>query len=119
LGFAVPIDLVIGVLTDLIESGEVHHALLGIRGDTVFAERNGAEYPVGIGVTGILDNSAYEAAGGQINDVITEVDGVTVTTQDELLTRIRFYRADDVIPLTVLRADSTIELITTMGRLLQ
>ncbi|HEY5889281.1 MAG TPA: trypsin-like peptidase domain-containing protein [Acidimicrobiia bacterium] len=119
LGFAVPIDMAVGVIADLIEQGEVNHALLGIRGDTVFAERDGAEYPVGVGVSGILDNSAYEMAGGQINDVITQVDGVTVTTQDELLTRIRFYRADDEVPLTVLRGSSTIELVPIMGRLQQ
>jgi S1-C subfamily serine protease len=119
LGFAVPIDMAVGVIADLIDQGKVDHALLGIRGDTVFAERNGAEYPVGIGVSGILDDSAYEMAGGQVNDVITQVDGVTVTTQDELLTRIRFYRADDEVPLTVLRSNSTIELVPTMGRFQQ
>lgn len=117
LGFAVPIDMATGVIADLIRDGEVDHALLGIRGDTVLAEQGGAEYPVGVGVTGILGNSAFEAAGGQVNDVITRVGGVEVTTQDDLLTQIRFYRAGDEVPITVLRADSTLELNTTMGRL--
>jgi serine protease Do len=117
LGFAVPIDMAAGVIADLINDGEVAHALLGIRGDTVLAEEGGAEYPVGVGVTGILDNSAFELSGGQVNDVITAVGGVPVATQDALLTQIRFYRAGDQVPITVLRADSAVELDTTMGRL--
>lgn len=117
LGFAVPIDMATRVIQDLIEMGTVNHALLGIRGSTVLAERGGAEYPVGVGVTGILDNSAYENAGGQINDVITSVGGSPVTTQDELLTRLRFLRAEDMVAITVLRADAELELNATMGLL--
>lgn len=117
LGFAVPIDMAVGVIADLVEEGEVRHALLGIQGNTALAERDGAEYPVGVGVAGILDDSAYEQAGGLVNDVITRVDGDPVTTQDELLTKLRFLRAGDEVPITVLRADQVIELSTTMGRL--
>lgn len=117
LGFAVPIDIANGVIGDLIRDGDVAHALLGIRGDTVLAEQGGAEYPVGVGVTGVLGNSAFEEAGGKINDVITRVGEVDITTQDDLLTQIRFYRAGDEVPITVLRADSTLVLDTTMGRL--
>jgi S1-C subfamily serine protease len=58
-------------------------------------------------------------AGWQDNDVITQFDGVTVTTQDELLTRNRYNRADDEVPLTVLRSNSTIEMVPTMGRFQQ
>lgn len=117
LGFAVPIDMVVGVVNDLIENGRVDHALLGIRGDTAFAEAGNAEYPVGVIVTGILDASAYAAAGGQVNDVITAIAGDPVVTLDEMLTRIRMLRADDIVTITILRGDSETQLTATMGQL--
>ncbi len=117
LGFAVPIDIAVGVIEDLIEDGDVDHALLGITGETAFAERGGAEFPVGVLITSIMGGSAYEDAGGQINDVITSIDGVPIDTIDELLSRIRFLRAGDVARIEVLRADDEIVLEATMGLL--
>ena len=117
LGFAVPIDIAVGVIEDLIEDGDVDHALLGITGETAFAERGGAEFPVGVLITSIMGGSAYEDAGGQINDVITSIDGVPIDTIDELLSQIRFLRAGDVARIEVLRADDEIVLEATMGLL--
>lgn len=117
LGFAVPIDIATGVINDLIEDGEVAHALLGIEGETAFATSEGAGFPVGVLVTDILRNSAYEAAGGQINDVIISIDDLPIDTLDELLARIRFLRAGDVATMVILRGDAQLELEATMGLL--
>ena len=62
-GFAIPIDMAIGVADDLIEFGEVSHALLGIQGGTYLAEHSGAEFPVGVLVEDLSTGSAYGAAG--------------------------------------------------------
>lgn len=117
LGFAVPIDLAIGIANDLIEDGVVEHAFLGIRGDTVYVAENGAQYPVGVVVDEILPGSAFGEAGGQINDVVTAIDGEAVTTYDGLLTELRFRRAGDTVTVAVSRADSATELTVTLGRL--
>jgi S1-C subfamily serine protease len=117
LGFAVPIDIATGVINDLIENGEVDHAVLGIAGETAFATSDGAGFPVGVLVTDILGNSAYELAGGQVNDVIVSVDTVRIDTLDELLTYIRSLRAGDVVEMEILRGDAQLELEATMGLL--
>jgi len=117
LGFAVPIDLAVGVANDLIESGEVRHALIGIRGGTALAEEDGAAYPVGVLVDNLTSGSAFEDAGGQINDVIVAVDGHEVRTLDSLLARLRRLRAGDTIPVRILRADSETTLDVTLGLL--
>lgn len=117
LGFAVPINMAVGVVTDLIEDGVVRHALLGVRGETALASAGEARYPVGVAVTGILDNSSYESAGGQVNDVVTAIAGEPVTTLDQMLTKIRLLRAGDVVTITVLRADTETQLSATMGLL--
>jgi S1-C subfamily serine protease len=115
LGFAVPIDMAAGVIADLIDNGEVTHAVLGIQGDTAFANRDGADFPVGVIVTDILRDSAYQSAGGQINDVITSVDGDAIDTLDELLARLRFMRAGDTAVVVILRGQAQLELEATMG----
>ncbi len=117
LGFAVPTEIAIGVANDLIESGEVRHAVLGITGTTAYAEEGAARYPVGILVEGITDGSAYEAGGGRINDVIVEVDAEPVNTLDSLLARLRRLRAGDTIPVRILRSDANTTLDVTLDRL--
>jgi S1-C subfamily serine protease len=117
LGFAVPVDIAVGVANDLIEDGVVQHALMGIEGSTAWAEDNGAEFPVGVLVTSLFNNSAYQDAGGQINDVIVEVDGHPVRTLDSLLSRLRHHRADDTLPVRILRGDDGTTLDVTMGLL--
>jgi S1-C subfamily serine protease len=117
LGFAVPVDIAVAVANDLIEDGVVEHALMGIEGSTAWADDNGAEFPVGVLVTSLSNNSAYQDAGGQINDVIVEVDGHPVRTLDSLLSRLRHYRADDTIPVRILRSDDETTLDVTMGLL--
>lgn len=116
LGFAVPVDIAVGVANDLIEDGIVEHALMGIDGTTAWAEEDGAEFPVGVLVTSLADNSAYEEAAGQVNDVIVEVDGHRVKTLDSLLSRLRRYRAGDTLPVRILRSDDETTLDVTMGR---
>ena len=117
LGFAVPTDIAIGVANDLIADGVVAHALLGIQGETAAAEDSGAEFPVGVLVNSVTGGSAYEDAGGQVNDVIVAIDGYTVTSIDGLLSRLRRLRADQVVPIRMLRGDAEETLDVTLGRL--
>jgi putative serine protease PepD len=117
LGFAIPIDLAIEIANDLIEFGVVRHGLLGISGGTAHAEQDGAQYPVGVLVEDMEPESAYAAAGGQVNDVITSLDGVPVITMEGLLTEMRRKRAGEVVSVSVSREDSGIELDVTLGEL--
>lgn len=117
LGFAVPVEIALGVANDLISDGVVRHALLGINGDTAWAEEAGAEFPVGILVEGVTGGGAFELAGGQINDVIVEVDGHPVNTFETLLARMRRLREGQVIPVRILRGDANTTLDVTLGLL--
>lgn len=115
LGFAVPVDLAISVANDLIEEGEVTHAYLGITGSTEWVDENGAEYPVGVGVVEVVAGSAYDLAGGRINDVITEMDGEPVNTINELLANLRRLRAGDIVDVRILRSEGERTLDVELG----
>ncbi len=117
LGFAIPIDMAIDVANDLIETGVVNHALIGISGETAHAEQDGAQYPVGVIVNSVDAGSAYELGGGQINDVIRTLDGEPITTMEELLTELRTKRAGEEVTIAVLRGDSDVDLEITLGTL--
>lgn len=117
LGFAVPVDIAVGVANDLIANGEVRHALLGINGQTFTTREGPAEYPVGVLVSEISSGSAYADAGGQINDVIVAIDGHDVRTIDGLLSRLRRLRAGDTVPVRILRSDADTTLDVTLGLL--
>src|SRR5690606_15014166 len=85
LGFAVPVDLVVSIAEDLIADGVVSHGMLGINGTTVTESRGDAAVPLGVGVTGISQGSAYAAAGGEEGDVIVSVSGRQVTSIQQLI----------------------------------
>lgn len=115
LGFAVPIDLVEGIIDDLIADGEVRHAFLGIQGGT-FLEENaaGVESPAGVEIQ-VLEDSALGEAGGQDGDVITALDGEPVKTMPVLVARLRNYRAGDAATITVDRGGAAVDLEITLG----
>ena len=115
LGFAVPIDLVEGIIDDLIADGEVRHAFLGIQGGT-FLEENaaGVESPAGVEIQ-VLEDSALGEAGGQDGDVITALDGEPVKTMPVLVARLRNYRAGDTATITVDRGGAAVDLEITLG----
>lgn len=110
LGFAIPIDLVVSVANDLIDDGQVRHALLGIRGGTVWVTQDEAQFPVGVGVEGLTDDSAFTQAGGRINDVIVAVGGSEVRTLEQLLSRLRRLRAGQQIDIRLLRAGEDLQI---------
>jgi len=116
-GFAIPIDMAIAVADDIIGSGGVSHAQLGIRGGTYFAEESGARYPVGVLVDDVTPGSAYELSGGLVNDVIVSLDGVTIDTLERLLTELRRHRAGEESTVRVTRSDGDLDLTVTLGRL--
>jgi S1-C subfamily serine protease len=117
LGFAVPVDIVTGVVDDLIENGTVAHARLGIEGETAWAAQGQAEYPAGVGVSGLPSDSPYRDAGGQVNDVIVEVAGIKVETLDDLFATLRRLRAGQSIPVRILRSDAGQTLEVVLGRM--
>jgi S1-C subfamily serine protease len=114
LGFAIPIDVALSVANDLIEAGVVHHAQLGIQGETALAEADGAEYPVGVRVTRVNPGSAYEVAGGQVNDVITAIEDVPVSSMEALLTDLRTRRAGEAVTMAVTRSSEPTDLTVVL-----
>lgn len=117
MGFATPVEVVRGVVADLIDLGEVHHAFLGIEGRTVFEEsEQGAEMPSGAVIGALLEGSAIAAAGAQEGDVIVGLEGKPITTMEDLVVQLRHYRAGDQVRLTLERDEEIIQVEVVLDR---
>ncbi len=90
IGFATPVEIVERVTAEIIATGSVSHALLGIAGETAYdTTEDGGSAPVGVDVREVTPGSAADGAGIAVGDVITAVDGINVLTMDELITALR------------------------------
>ncbi|HET6797706.1 MAG TPA: Do family serine endopeptidase [Gemmatimonadales bacterium] len=106
-GFAIPINLARTVMNQLIETGSVHRAALGVSIDNVTL--NDAAY-VGLPeIRGVVvkdipnDDSPAKAAGIVPGDVIIAVDGKPVERVGQLQQVIGFRRPGDVVKVDVAR----------------
>ena len=64
IGFATPVEIVERVTAEIIATGSVSHALLGITGDTAYdTTEDGGSAPVGVNVREVTPTSAADAAG--------------------------------------------------------
>jgi S1-C subfamily serine protease len=117
LGFAVPVNIVVGIAEDLIANGEVQHAFLGIVGENAFElTEDNARLPTGARIASIEPDSAIGTAGAQPGDVIVNLDDVLVANMNELVSLLRTYRAGETVEVSLLRGDQTIEIQVVLDR---
>ena len=119
LGFAVPINLALGIVEDILDDGKVIHAFLGILGAQYFeVADDGARIFSGVVIEELYgpadDIYAIGKAGALSGDVIKKVDDINITTLDQLITILRNKRAGDAITVEILRGENTITLDFTL-----
>jgi S1-C subfamily serine protease len=99
-GFAIPINQARDIAQQLIRTGSVRHALLGVNAKSV-TQLNGNRD--GALVEAVQAGSAAEKAGLQEGDVITKVDDTVITGSDRLVVTIREHRVGDSVKVTFYR----------------
>ena len=106
IGFAIPAPEVVDVVTQLLESGGVEHAFLGVRPAPLtpqIAERFGIETDEGILVFSVVPGSGAEEAGLQAGDIVTRIGDTPIRQVEDLLSLLRERAPGDEIELHVLR----------------
>ena len=119
LGFAVPINLALGIVEDILDDGKVLHAFLGILGAQYFeVADDGARIFSGVVIEELYgpadDIYAIGKAGALSGDVIKKVNDIDITTLDQLITILRNKRAGDAITVEILRGENIITLDFTL-----
>jgi serine protease Do len=106
-GFAIPINRVKNVVAELREHGRIDRSFwTGIRIQPVdqnFARILGMSRPEGVIINQVLHNSPAEQAGLEVGDVVLEVNGERITSQDILIDVVNSSRVGDVLRLKILR----------------
>ena len=103
IGFAIPIDTAKPIIDELIEKGYVSgRPAIGIDGETLPATyRIYYRLPQGIYVTRVYRNSDAAAKGVSEGDIITAINGVSVTTMEQLNRVKNQFTAGQTITLTI------------------
>ena len=105
IGFAIPVGVVRNVTTQLIETGTVRRAQLGVFFDRVpQALAEALDVPRGAAqVTEIVPGSAAAAADLREGDIITQIDGMTLRDYNQLRTIIANKQPGDLVDIEVVR----------------
>jgi serine protease Do len=112
-GFAIPIDLAKWVGGQLVKSGTVHRAYLGVIIQPVsqsLAEQFNVKVHEGVLVTQVQPNTPAAKAGLKTGDIILDFSGKTISKPRELQSMVEMCKANSTEPLTILRDGSRMTL---------
>jgi S1-C subfamily serine protease len=119
IGFAIPVDTVNRIVTELIRSGKVTRPGLGIQvADEQIAQRLGVS---GVLIVDVAKGSAAAKAGIQptrrdatgrvrLGDIITAIDGKKIESPNDLFLALEKYKVGENVNFTVLRNDRPVQL---------
>ena len=105
--FAIPTTIVKKVVEDLRQYGEVQRAIIGVNIRDVNssdAEKLKLDKITGVLITGIIDQGAAASAGLKEQDVIIELNGVTVHSTAELQEQVGRHRPGDKVTIKYIRS---------------
>lgn len=115
IGFAIPIDHVRAIIESLIETGVVKKPYIGVQVTDVNSQALAYGLPNGAAVAAVVEGSPAESAGLRENDIITEVNGQTVTGSQGLVDLIGQAKVGETYTLTVYRQGKTLTMEVTVG----
>ncbi len=116
--FAIPINLAVQIKDQIVKTGKVAHARLGVQVQTLdqtLANSFKLNSPNGALVAKIEPDSAAAEAGLQVGDVILKVNGGTIVDAGQLSARIGSAAPGDKASLEVWRNGKTLTLTATIG----
>ncbi len=115
IGFAIPIDDVKGIITDLIDLGYVTGAYLGVTVSNTDEESASMfGLPVGAYVMTVEKDGAADRAGIQPKDIIIDLGGTEIRGITTLTRALRNFKAGDTTTITVVRSGGRMELNITL-----
>jgi len=117
LGFSIPINTAKAIADQLVASGSVSHAFLGISGQTVtpdLAQVNGLSVDYGALVADVFAGGAAQVAGLQRGDIIIALDGNKIVSMDQLMLYVRGKNVGDKLRVTYVRGSDRKDVDVTL-----
>jgi serine protease Do len=116
--FAVPINLAVQIKDQIVKTGKVVHARLGVEVQTMdqsLADSFKLKAPNGALVAKVVPDSAAAQAGIKVGDVILKFDGDPIVDAGQLSARVGVAAPGDKASLDVWRDGKTLTLTATVG----
>jgi S1-C subfamily serine protease len=120
IGFAIPSPTVIDVVAQLLDTGRVAHAYLGIQPAQLtpeIARQFGLSVTSGVVVVDAGADAPAGRAGIQPGDVIVGIDDETIETVEDFLGAMRRHEPGDRVTIRVVRGADELELEAVLGDL--
>jgi serine protease DegS len=119
ISLAIPVNLAVFVMQDLIDFGEVIRGWLGVSVEPIGASSTSGGKHQALAVVDVAADSPAQKAGVQVGDIITHIDGEAV--QDGRLTvhRIAMLKPGDTVAISLQRNQQSLELSAVVGVLNQ
>ena len=121
IGFSIPINMVMSVVEQLVQRGELQRAYLGVQMDNQFDDEKARQYglqrPVGALVKAVRSQSPAEEAGLMHGDVILSFNGTPIEDDGHLVQTVGLAPLDQAIKVVVLRQKRQIEVLVRLREL--
>ncbi|MFA3792599.1 DegQ family serine endoprotease [Aliiglaciecola sp. SL4] len=118
IGFAIPSNMMKSLVDQIIEFGEVRRGLLGVIGQDVdagLADAMNLDVNKGAFVSEVSPDSAAEKGGIESGDIITHINGLAVSSFQELRAKIGTMGAGSEVELTIMRKGKSKDIEVTLG----
>ncbi len=113
IGFAIPIELALEVMNEIVENGKVRRGWLGVEGTEITAKaalESGNPNIRGVLIVGVFIDSPADKAGVQTGDIITAIDDAKVIKVRNVLEIIAGHKPGDKVKLQIIRGGEEMEL---------
>ncbi len=120
IGFAIPINMALNIVEDLLDDGAVQRGFLGVQItdlDATLSERLGIKEHGGAVVMMVGAGSPAEKAGIQLEDVIVSINGQRVDNSSRLRLIVSSAKPGTQIPIELMRAGKRITVNATLEAL--
>ena len=118
IGFAIPANEVQKVLTHIIDHGRVIRGWLGVEAIEItptVATQLSLDFTTGLLVTGVVKEGPTHVAGVLPGDIVTSIDGISVTDRHRSINQITEIFPGQPIALVIKRGTEFLEITATAG----
>jgi putative serine protease PepD len=116
LGFAIPVDSAMKVADEIIASGSVTHAFIGLSAQPLTAAATGQSGAVpGLFISAVTPGSPASSAGLQAGDIIRSIDGSPAASTEQLMALTLSKRPGDKVEFKCQRGGGEATTTVTLG----
>ncbi len=117
IGLAIPINLALQIMEQIIETGEVKRGFLGVSMQDLspaLAEAFGLEGQTGAIINEVLAESPAEKAGLIAGDIVVSIDGKKIKNAADLRNRVGILPVGETVKFNILRDGKESEVVVTV-----